>query len=135
LEHLNVGDVRAVFDLELPNSKKPTQRDTDDENNHDAGAKKGEAEEGAQSPFQNMGQKLLETQMDFVRNATMGQAEAFRGFLNSMQAFTSFGAVFKTTVQKAGRISIPEAERAALGIKEGDLVQVVVLPLRKGAER
>jgi AbrB family looped-hinge helix DNA binding protein len=39
--------------------------------------------------------------------------------------------VFKTTVQKAGRISIPEAERAALGIKEGDLVQVMVVPIKR----
>ncbi|MFB5610454.1 MAG: transcriptional regulator, partial [Nitrosopumilaceae archaeon] len=30
-----------------------------------------------------------------------------------------------------GRISIPEAERDALGLKEGDLVQVIVLPLEK----
>ncbi|MBM3904658.1 MAG: transcriptional regulator, partial [Thaumarchaeota archaeon] len=30
-----------------------------------------------------------------------------------------------------GRISIPEAERDALRINEGDLVQVVVIPLEK----
>ena len=28
-------------------------------------------------------------------------------------------------------ISIPEAERDALGLKEGDLVQVMVLPIEK----
>ncbi|HVL47902.1 MAG TPA: AbrB/MazE/SpoVT family DNA-binding domain-containing protein [Candidatus Thermoplasmatota archaeon] len=38
-------------------------------------------------------------------------------------------AVFKTRVQKSGRISIPDAEREAIGLDEGDLVQVVVIPL------
>jgi AbrB family looped-hinge helix DNA binding protein len=39
--------------------------------------------------------------------------------------------MFKTTVQSGGRISIPEAERQALGIEEGDLVQVIVIPLSR----
>ncbi|MFL6392939.1 MAG: AbrB/MazE/SpoVT family DNA-binding domain-containing protein, partial [Nitrososphaeraceae archaeon] len=38
-------------------------------------------------------------------------------------------AMFKTTVQSGGRISIPEAERQALNIEEGDLVQVVLIPI------
>jgi AbrB family looped-hinge helix DNA binding protein len=41
-----------------------------------------------------------------------------------------YGA-FKTTIGSNGRISIPEAERDALRINEGDLVQVVVIPLEK----
>ncbi len=80
---------------------------------------------------QDFSQKLLEAQMDLMKRTTATQAEAFRSFLGSVQAFTNFGAVFKTNVQKAGRISIPEAEREALGINEGDLVQVVVMPLKK----
>ena len=103
------------------------RKKTEDEDNSRVEAQR--QEEGS-SVFPNVGKKFVEAQMDLVRNVSMGQAEAFRGFLNSMQAFTNFGAVFKTTVQKAGRISIPEAERAALGINEGDLVQVVILPLR-----
>ncbi len=39
--------------------------------------------------------------------------------------------MFKTTVQTGGRISIPEAERNALGIEEGDLVQVIIIPLTR----
>ena len=73
----------------------------------------------------------METQFDIMKSATAGQIEAFGSFLDSLQAFTKFGAMFKTTVQKAGRISIPEAERQALGIDEGDLVQVILIPLRK----
>ena len=94
--------------------------------------KKGKGKEPTATPSaQDFGQKFVESQLELMKNATMSQAEAFRGFLGSMQAFTNFGAVFKTSIQKAGRISIPEAERAALGIKEGDLVQVVILPLRR----
>ncbi len=40
-------------------------------------------------------------------------------------------AAFKTSIGSNGRISIPEAERNALSLDEGDLVQVVVLPVSK----
>ena len=40
-------------------------------------------------------------------------------------------ATFKTSIGSNGRISIPEAEREALGIKEDDLVQVVVVPVQR----
>lgn len=39
-------------------------------------------------------------------------------------------AVFKTRVQSGGRISIPDVEREALDIQEGDIVQTVVIPIR-----
>ena len=44
---------------------------------------------------------------------------------NMMPNFLLWGA-FKTTVGSNGRISIPEAERDALGIEEGDLVQIII---------
>ena len=40
-------------------------------------------------------------------------------------------AIFKTKVQRGGRISIPEAERDVLGIEEGDIVQVILAPIKK----
>lgn len=40
-------------------------------------------------------------------------------------------ASFKTGIGSNGRISIPESERTALNLAEGDLVQVIVLPVRK----
>lgn len=43
-------------------------------------------------------------------------------------------AAFKTGIGSNGRISIPEAERSALGLREGDLVQVIVLPVSKRKE-
>jgi hypothetical protein len=50
-----------------------------------------------------------------------------RGFLS----FAGQNAVFKTRIQKGGRLSIPEGERDALELEEGDLVQVVVIPIHK----
>lgn len=38
-------------------------------------------------------------------------------------------AAFKTRVQSGGRLSIPDAEREALGIEEGDIVQAFIVPL------
>jgi len=52
------------------------------------------------------------------------------GFGQAVPGFMNWG-VYKTNVGSNGRISIPEAERDALGLKEGDLVQVVILPLAK----
>jgi len=47
-----------------------------------------------------------------------------------LPSFVNWGA-YKTTVSSNGRISIPEAERNALGLGEGDLVQVIILPIAK----
>lgn len=55
------------------------------------------------------------------------------------RAFPTFGlapgtAAFKVRVQKGGRVSIPDAEREALGLEEGDLVQVFIVPISKRKE-
>ena len=80
---------------------------------------------------QNDFAKIMEAQLEAFKRASATQASAVSNFLGSLQALTNTGAVFKTSVQKAGRISIPEAEREALGIKEGDLVQVLVIPIKR----
>ncbi|MCY4729538.1 AbrB/MazE/SpoVT family DNA-binding domain-containing protein [Natronomonas gomsonensis] len=41
---------------------------------------------------------------------------------------------FKTRVQSGGRISIPDAEREALDIEEGDIVQTVVVPVKRNRD-
>ena len=53
----------------------------------------------------------------------------FTNMQNMMPNFLLWGA-FKTTVGSNGRISIPEAERDALGIEEGDLVQIIITPIK-----
>ena len=53
--------------------------------------------------------------------------------MNQLGAMSQM-ATFKTRVQSGGRISIPDAEREALGIEEGDIVQTVVLPVSNNEE-
>ena len=77
-------------------------------------------------------EKIAETavtqQIDFARESALGQMDAMRTFLTAFQRLTQF-AMFKTTVQSGGRISIPEAERQTVGIGDGDLVQVMIFPI------
>ncbi len=70
-------------------------------------------------------------QIDVMKRMLSMQIDAMQNFANMLQLLTRFNAVFKTTVQSNGRISIPDAERKALGIDEGDLVQVIIIPLEK----
>lgn len=99
-----------------------------------------------------MGQKQefdpVEVLKDIVSKGAKVQSEVMENFGNiqskamdsafklaqSMPQFVSWGA-FKTAVGSNGRISIPEAERDALGLKEGDLVQVVVIPIEKKSKK
>ncbi len=77
--------------------------------------------------------KTVRTQTDYLQNAADSGSKALSNWLNFAQnlpQFSSWGA-FKTTVGSNGRISIPEAEREAIGIKENDLVQVIVVPIHK----
>jgi len=77
--------------------------------------------------------KSAEAQTNFVNNVSNAQKNVMEQFFNMgnlLQNFIGYGA-FKTTIGSNGRISIPEAERDALRINEGDLVQVVVIPLEK----
>lgn len=77
--------------------------------------------------------KTAEAQARFANNVAAMQKNAMEQMFNistMMQNFMGWGA-FKTTVGSNGRISIPEAERDALKLNEGDLVQVVVIPLEK----
>lgn len=74
-------------------------------------------------------EKTTEFQQDMMRQFSNFQFNAFQNLFSSLQGFTNYNAMFKTNVQSGGRISIPEAERQALGIEEGDLVQVIIIPL------
>jgi bifunctional DNA-binding transcriptional regulator/antitoxin component of YhaV-PrlF toxin-antitoxin module len=54
-----------------------------------------------------------------------------QNFFSTLQGLVYYNAMFKTTVQSGGRISIPEAEREALDIDDGDLVQVIIIPIER----
>ena len=74
---------------------------------------------------------MLNAQPNFM-NMNQSQSNMqnpFTNMQNMMPNFLLWGA-FKTTVGSNGRISIPEAERDALGIEEGDLVQIIITPIK-----
>lgn len=86
--------------------------------------------------MQQAGEEFTEQQMQFFEQM-MRMNPAFSG---DSESFSSFGrmamgaAAFKTRVQSGGRISIPDAEREALDIDEGDLVQAFVVPISRKRE-
>ncbi|MDQ6723689.1 MAG: AbrB/MazE/SpoVT family DNA-binding domain-containing protein [Thermoproteota archaeon] len=88
-------------------------------------------EENKDIDFKKSIEKATEFQQDLLRQFSTIQYNAFQNMFSSLQGFTNYNAMFKTNVQTGGRISIPEAERQALGIEEGDLVQVIIIPLSR----
>jgi len=81
--------------------------------------------------FKQWLENASKVQSDFTwKNMNPFQTNAQNPFnlQNMIPNFLSWGA-FKTTVGSNGRISIPEAERQALTVDEGDLVQVIVFPV------
>ncbi len=65
--------------------------------------------------------------MSAIQNKSM---DAMFSIGQMLPSFMNWGA-YKTTISSNGRISIPEAERNALGLGDGDLVQVIILPMGK----
>lgn len=83
--------------------------------------------------LKEMASKGVKVQSEIMENFGNMQSKAMDSafkLAQSMPQFVSWGA-FKTSVGSNGRISIPEAERDALGLKEGNLVQVVIIPIDK----
>ncbi|MFC7236048.1 AbrB/MazE/SpoVT family DNA-binding domain-containing protein [Halosegnis marinus] len=81
--------------------------------------------------FQEAGEQAFEQQTELMRRllAPPGMGAGMPGMAGGSLA------AFKTRVQSGGRLSIPDAEREALGIEEGDIVQAFVVPLPGVSER
>jgi hypothetical protein len=93
--------------------------------------------DGGTSAFKKAIEKGSEAQSEFIKQFSSIQQETIQNFFTMLQGLTFYNAMFKTTVQSGGRISIPDAERKALRIEEGDLVQVILIPIermRRGTE-
>ncbi len=83
--------------------------------------------------LKEMSDKTVKAQSEFVQNMANMQSNGAYNMFNPSQflpLLLSWGT-FKTTVGSNGRISIPEAEREALGVNEEDLVQVIVIPVER----
>ena len=77
--------------------------------------------------------KIKESQSNIFEGMSSAQRKNIDTMFSMGQMLPSilnWGA-YKTTISSNGRISIPEAERNALGLGEGDLIQVIILPLGK----
>ena len=74
-----------------------------------------------------------QTQSNVMDNMSTMQSKSMDTMFNIGQMLPSFmnWGAYKTTISSNGRISIPEAERNALGLGDGDLVQVIILPIAK----
>ena len=81
--------------------------------------------------FQETSEQAVEQQQEMLRQ--MFQAGAGGLDMNQLGAMSQT-ATFKTRVQSGGRISIPDAEREALDIEEGDIVQTVVIPVKRNRD-
>ena len=90
---------------------------------------KGDKREDLETAFKKALEKGTEAQRDFIKQFSFIQQHTLENYFSMLQGLTYYNAMFKTTVQSGGRISIPEAERQALNIEEGDLVQVVLIPI------
>jgi hypothetical protein len=90
-----------------------------------------EAAEGATRQQQRMLQQVL---TGGGGTGAAGAGEGGAGGLAPQLNAVSQTATFKTRVQSGGRISIPDAEREALDIEEGDIVQTVVIPVKRKRE-
>jgi hypothetical protein len=90
-----------------------------------------ETADDAASAFKKAIEKGSNAQRDFIKQFSYLQQDAIQNFFSMLQGLTYYNAMFKTTVQSGGRISIPEAERQALNIEDGDLVQVIIVPIER----
>ncbi len=74
-----------------------------------------------------------QTQSTMMNNMSSMQSKSMDTMFSIGQMLPSFmnWGAYKTTISSNGRISIPEAERNALGLGDGDLIQVIILPIAK----
>ena len=83
--------------------------------------------------LRDVADRTRQTQFNLMENMSSMQSKSMDTMFNIGQMLPSFmnWGAYKTTISSNGRISIPEAERNALGLGEGDLVQVIIMPIAK----
>ncbi len=84
--------------------------------------------------MQEAGEQVAQSQQELMKQMMQS------GSTNPLEGMSSFGpmnmgtATFKARVQSGGRVSIPGPERDALDIEEGDIVQTIVVPVKRDRE-
>jgi hypothetical protein len=82
--------------------------------------------------FTETGEQAVEKQQELFKQM-LGAGMSGGMDMNQLGAMSQT-ATFKTRVQSGGRISIPDAERETLDIEEGDIVQAVVVPVKRNRD-
>ena len=86
--------------------------------------------------MQETSEQATKKQQEALQSLFMGAGTGspdLNGITEELGAMSRM-ATFKTRIQSGGRISIPDAEREALDIGEGDIVQTVVVPVKRTGE-
>ncbi|AGN00145.1 hypothetical protein L593_00950 [Salinarchaeum sp. Harcht-Bsk1] len=81
--------------------------------------------------FQEASEDAMQRQQELYKQWLSMSADGTSGGLSELSALSTGTATFKSRVQSGGRISIPDAEREALDIEEGDIVQTIVVPVKR----
>jgi len=84
--------------------------------------------------FTETGEQAVEQQQELLKQFLSAGVASGGGMDMNQLGAMSQTATFKTRVQSGGRISIPDAERETLDIEEGDIVQAVVVPVKRNRE-
>jgi hypothetical protein len=86
--------------------------------------------------FQETSEQATKKQQEALQQLLLGASSGTPdlGDMSDQLGAMSQMATFKTRVQSGGRISIPDAEREALDIEEGDIVQTVVVPVKRNRD-
>uniref|UniRef100_A0A7C3UL16 AbrB/MazE/SpoVT family DNA-binding domain-containing protein n=1 Tax=Geoglobus ahangari TaxID=113653 RepID=A0A7C3UL16_9EURY len=77
--------------------------------------------------------KILEYQKNLVESYLRIIIEYQERLIEILTNFANYkkleenSAVFRARIQKGGRIAIPEIEREAMNLKEGDIVRVIII--------
>ena len=83
--------------------------------------------------LKGVSESAKQTQSNMMNNMSSMQGKSMDTMFSIGQMLPSFmnWGAYKTSISSNGRISIPEAERNALGLGDGDLIQVIILPIEK----
>ncbi len=84
--------------------------------------------------MQEAGEQMMGSQQELLSQFMQASSANPMEALSSMGPINPGTATFKARVQSGGRISIPDAEREALDIEEGDIVQTIVVPVKRSRD-
>ncbi len=84
--------------------------------------------------LQEAGEQVAESQQEMLKRWFQASTQTPFDEVSSLGPMNMGTATFKARVQSGGRISVPEPERDALDIEEGDIVQTIVVPVKRNRE-